>query len=279
MTSIGEGAFSNCSGLTSITIGNSVTSIGGYAFDSCSGLTSITIGNSVTSIGEGAFSYCSGLTSVTIPESVTSIGSWAFDSCSGLTSITMLPTNPPTLGSDVIPSNVTTITVPVGCGNTYKTAAGWSDYADKIVEATASPDYGQTPTYQGLWNLFGDNNFRGEKNSVNVFDNYGFMSDFISNYSKISGGATSYWAQFIEDLSAAGDIVKSASKGLTDKDFKLITGSIDKAFSGVSLTVKFATSSASEFMKSGYMTFKVEFEKNYYNLYLWLKTDPYAPLD
>ena len=80
-------------------------------------------------------------------------------------------------------------------------------------------------------------------------------------------------------LSAAGDIVKSASKGLTDKDFKLITGSIDKAFSGVSLTVTFATSSASEFMKSGYMTFKVEFEKNYYNLYLWLKTDPYAPLD
>ena len=114
-----------------------MTSIGGYAFDSCSGLTSITIGNSVTSIGEGAFSYCSGLTSVTIPESVTSIGSWAFDSCSGLTSITMLPTNPPTLGSDVIPSNVTTITVPVGCGGAYKAAAGWRDYADKIVEATA----------------------------------------------------------------------------------------------------------------------------------------------
>ena len=279
VTSIGEGAFNNCSGLTSVTIGNSVTSIGGDAFANCYNLTSVTIPDSVTSIGEGAFSYCSGLTSVTIPESVTSIGSWAFDSCSGLTSITMLPTNPPTLGSDVIPSNVTTITVPVGCGNTYKTAAGWSDYADKIVEATASPDYGQTPTYQGLWNLFGDNNFRGEKNSVNVFDNYIFMSDFISNYSKISGGATSYWAQFIEDLSAAGDIVKSASKGLTDKDFKLITGSIDKAFSGVSLTVTFATSSASEFMKSGYMTFKVEFEKNYYNLYLWLKTDPYAPLD
>ena len=146
--------------------------------------------------------------------------------------------------------------------------------------ATAASKYGQTPTYQGLWNLFGDNNFRGAKNSVNVFDDNGFMSDFISNYSKISGGATSYWAQFIEDLSAAGDIVKSSSKGLTDKDFDNITGLLDKAFSGVSLIPKFATSSASEFMKSGYMTFKVEFGKNAYTLYLWLiPAKPYAPLD
>ena len=47
-----------------------VTSIGNYAFANCSGLTSVTIGNSVTSIGEDAFSYCRGLTSVTIPNSV-----------------------------------------------------------------------------------------------------------------------------------------------------------------------------------------------------------------
>jgi hypothetical protein len=40
-----------------------VTSIGYYAFG-CSGLTSVTIGNSVTSIGEYAFHNCSGLTSV-----------------------------------------------------------------------------------------------------------------------------------------------------------------------------------------------------------------------
>lgn len=146
--------------------------------------------------------------------------------------------------------------------------------------ATAASKYGQTPTNQGLWNLFGDNNFRGAKNLANVFDDNGFMSDFISNYSEFSGGATSYWTQFIEDLSAAGDIVKSASKGLTDKDFDNITGLIQKAFSGVSLTVKFATSSASEFMKDGYMIVTPVFGKNGYDLYLWLiPAKPYAPLD
>ena len=68
----------------SITYNNSkysVTSIGDWAFKECSGLTSVTIPNSVTSIGDRAFSGCSGLTSVTIPNSVTSIGDEAFSVC------------------------------------------------------------------------------------------------------------------------------------------------------------------------------------------------------
>ncbi|MBQ8282733.1 MAG: leucine-rich repeat domain-containing protein [Paraprevotella sp.] len=79
VTSIGNFAFSGCTGLTSITIPESVTSIGSGAFYDCTGLTSITIPNSVTSIGEGAFCGCTGLTNITIPESVTSIGSGAFN--------------------------------------------------------------------------------------------------------------------------------------------------------------------------------------------------------
>ena len=123
VTSIGKYAFYKCSGLTSVTIPNSVTSIGISAFYNCSGLTSVTIGNSVTSIGNSAFSNCSGLISiivdesnpsfssiegilynndattliycpitkktVTIPNSVTSIDYSAFSGCSGLTSVTI----------------------------------------------------------------------------------------------------------------------------------------------------------------------------------------------
>ena len=86
-TNIGDTAFSGCTGLTSITIPNSVTSIGYKAFSGCTGLTSIEIPNSVTSLGNYAFENCTGLISIEIPNSVTSIGSSAFLGCTGLTSI------------------------------------------------------------------------------------------------------------------------------------------------------------------------------------------------
>ena len=89
VTSIGESAFDDCTGLTSVTIPDSVTSIGDSAFKYCTGLTSVTIGNSVTSIGDDAFYGCTGLTSITIPDSVTSIGDYAFDDCKNLTSVTI----------------------------------------------------------------------------------------------------------------------------------------------------------------------------------------------
>ena len=64
-----------------------VTSIGDHAFWDCSGLTSVTIPDGVTSIGGGAFWDCAALTSVTIPGSVTNVGQDAFYNCSSLTDI------------------------------------------------------------------------------------------------------------------------------------------------------------------------------------------------
>jgi hypothetical protein len=93
ITSIGYGAFSNCTNLTGIEIPDSVTSIGGQAFYYCTGLESVTIPANLTSIGENAFYGCTSLTGISIPASVTEIGSGAFSACAGLTGITVNASN------------------------------------------------------------------------------------------------------------------------------------------------------------------------------------------
>ena len=122
VTSIGDSAFSGCSGMTELVLPNSVTSIVESAFAYCSGLEKITvesgnsrydsrdncnsiietetntliagcknsiIPNSVTSIGDSAFEGCTGLTELTLPKSVKSIGDSAFGCCRGLTELTL----------------------------------------------------------------------------------------------------------------------------------------------------------------------------------------------
>lgn len=122
---IGDGAFSDCSSLTNIsvdaansnytsvhgvlfnkakteiicypagikaasyTIPDSVTSIDSDVFSSCQNLTNIIIPNSVTIIGSGAFFDCQALQTINIPNSVTSIGDMAFYECSALKSVTI----------------------------------------------------------------------------------------------------------------------------------------------------------------------------------------------
>jgi len=142
VTSIGDGAFSGCTGLTSFIIPNSVTSIGNSAFVDCTGLTSITIPDSVTSIGDLAFGFCTGLTSITIPNSVTSIGNAAFFYCAGLTSLT-IPDSVTSIGdlafgfctgltSITIPNSVTSIGDMVFSGCTSLTS---------IQVETSNPNY------------------------------------------------------------------------------------------------------------------------------------------
>jgi uncharacterized repeat protein (TIGR02543 family) len=85
--------YSYLNGIKTLDLQQGVTTIGNYAFYECSGLTSVTIPNSVTTIGAGAFYQCSGLTSVTIGNSVISIGHYAFYDCSGLTTVNFNATN------------------------------------------------------------------------------------------------------------------------------------------------------------------------------------------
>ena len=78
--------------MTSVTFPSSVTSIGEYAFSGCSGLTSVTIPSSVTSIGDSAFEGCSGLTSVYVSwESPLSINASIFENVNTKSCILYVP--------------------------------------------------------------------------------------------------------------------------------------------------------------------------------------------
>lgn len=159
-TKIGKYAFYKCTSLTKCTIPNTVTSIEEHSFQqtyftsfdmpdsvttmgdgvfiNCSSLQTIRLSNSLANIGNQCFSSCSALHDVTIPASVTSMGNSCFYYVYQLGSLTMLPTTPPTLGMNALNytgSNLV-ITVPKGSLEAYKTATNWSQYADKMVEAS-----------------------------------------------------------------------------------------------------------------------------------------------
>ena len=96
VTAIGDKAFYDCRGLTSVTIPQSVTSIGDRAFDECIHLKTLSFGENsfgenietnIKTIGNYAFFHCNDLESVTIPQSVTSIGREAFRFCNKMESL------------------------------------------------------------------------------------------------------------------------------------------------------------------------------------------------
>lgn len=71
-------AFKDCTGITSVHIGNNVLEIDQYAFAGCTALSSVNLPESVTMIGINAFYGCNKLTSFTIPNSVSFVGADAF---------------------------------------------------------------------------------------------------------------------------------------------------------------------------------------------------------
>ncbi len=134
ISTIGSFAFYNCLNLINITIPNKVKSIANDAFSGCRKLEAIEIPGSVKTIGYNAFHSCYALTSLIINDGVTSIGNAAFMYCN-LTSINCNSLTPPTLGTKVFEDNNANmkIYVPAAAVETYKSANGWKDYANKIV--------------------------------------------------------------------------------------------------------------------------------------------------
>jgi len=118
-----------------ITIPGGVTSICEGAFCGCTGLTSIKIPSGVTSIKTAAFQGCTGLASITIPASVTGIWSAAFAHCTSLTSA-HFSGNAPKMGVNVFRHTASDFTVYYLDGKIGFTSPEWNGY--KAVNEGAS---------------------------------------------------------------------------------------------------------------------------------------------
>ena len=112
VTRIGDGAFSACEEIISVTIPESVTSIAPTAFNGCTSLTNVTIPGSVSEIGSGVFNGCEKLTAITIPDGITAIHNFMFKDCAALTDIT-IPESVTTIGKSAFEgcTGLTNITI------------------------------------------------------------------------------------------------------------------------------------------------------------------------
>ncbi len=160
IVALGNGAFSDCTGLTSIVLPNSLTSIGEWVFDGCNSLASIDIPSNVSTIGRATFQGCTNLTSITLPNNLTKVEPWTFNACTALTAISI-----PELVSDIgekafyscnkltsvtvknpVPANVAedafpyrtnaTLYVPIGSKGAYQNAIYWRDFKNIVETST-----------------------------------------------------------------------------------------------------------------------------------------------
>ncbi len=177
ITTIGN-QLTGCTSLTSITIHSGVTSIGSGAFDNCSSLASVTFaeGSQLTSIGSSAFRDCISLKSIEIPAGVTSIGDWAFYGCSSLESVTFAEGSQLTsIGEYVFwdCNSLTSISIPAGV-----TSIGEFVFRDCSSLESVTFAEGSRLTSIGIYAFYGCSNLEsvtfGEGSQLTDIGSYAF---------------------------------------------------------------------------------------------------------
>ncbi len=134
IVNISATAFNGCTGLTAVSIPNTVTTIGNEAFKGCNNasFTEVTIPHSVTTIGTGVFYNCNKLASVTMPRGITAIPREMFYGCTSLSQLHMRDVPPTSIGTNAF-KNVNNVTFYVPKGTYYP-------YEDFLFDAGYSYD-------------------------------------------------------------------------------------------------------------------------------------------
>ena len=119
-----------------------MTSIGGFAFSGCTGLSSITILNSITSIGENAFSNCTGLNEVIIGTGIKNIENYAFVGCKGIMNVYCYPQSVPTTGTNAFKNSeqeYIILHVPSTSIDAYKATDPWIGFGSIVALTDSDP--------------------------------------------------------------------------------------------------------------------------------------------
>ena len=144
ITSIGDYAFFQCSGLTGIlSIPSSVTNIGNSVYQDCTGISGkLVLPNSLTTIQNCTFGWCSGLTELAIGSMVNAIESEAFTDCNSISKVSIATVVPPTITSNSFGfyKSTCTLYVPIGSSAVYNNALYWQDFG-QILEYNTSTGF------------------------------------------------------------------------------------------------------------------------------------------
>ncbi len=186
-TSIGSGAFSQCTAIKELIISEGVEIIGDLSFEFCTSLTNITIPKSVTSIGSHAFHYCINLKNATIPSGIKSINDWAFAKCESLTNI-IIPNGVTSIGERAFDScrSFTNIVIP----NSVKTIGEGAFYGcTNLISVTIPNSVTAIDDFAFYWCLeLSEVNYTGNEtqwNKISFGNNVG-LENIIIHFLNIS---------------------------------------------------------------------------------------------